>query len=459
MNQKARIFDVIRRSIEGPIVSESDFDMKHIYQNLKKIVKKYDIKITSDSFINFDDELSDRVWKAAIEFLAESGVYCKDTGRIVQYTEREIKEAIRMAPRSAVFGEGNDTVYEYPRTADDPRPPVSLGGSINVPCPNEYFVPIMLSYMQEPRVDYHCPTTNLTTINGIPLRTRTPLELFAAYEEISTFRHVAAMSGRPGMPYNGVGISVSDVGELAASHLMKKTDSHSIGVISELKFDNSIMNKIAQCCMLDHQICPYCNPIYGGLGGGLNTQVVLLTAEMIAASTVFMGTTVGTTPTHPSLFCSTTKELLQMTSVAFQAISRNSHIMTRLTHTMVGGLATKTFMYEIIASCLVATKSGLARLQGPRAATGAIVGAASGLEARFQGEVLHAAVRIDRSKAEEIVEKAYNLYKDDLDKKPYGKPFWEVYDVKTIQPGKEWLDVYEAAREEAISWGLPLDLV
>ena len=249
MNQKARIFDVIRRSIEGPIVSESDFDMKHIYQNLKKIVKKYDIKITSDSFINFDDELSDRVWKAAIEFLAESGVYCKDTGRIVQYTEREIKEAIRMAPRSAVFGEGNDTVYEYPRTADDPRPPVSLGGSINVPCPNEYFVPIM--------------------------------------------------------------------------------------------------NKIAQCCMLDHQICPYCNPIYGGLGGGLNTQVVLLTAEMIAASTVFMGTTVGTTPTHPSLFCSTTKELLQMTSVAFQAISRNSHIMTRLTHTMVGGLATKTFMFDI----------------------------------------------------------------------------------------------------------------
>ena len=148
-----------------------------------------------------------------------------------------------------------------------------------------------------------------------------------------------------------------------------------------------------------------------------------------------------------------------MTSVAFQAISRNSHIMTRLTHTMVGGLATKTFLYEIIASCLVATKSGLARLQGPRAATGAITGACSGLEARFQGEVLHAAVKISREKAEEIVQKAYALYKDDLDKKPYGKPFWEVYDVKTIQPKQEWLDVYNEVRAEAISWGLPLDEV
>lgn len=457
MNQKARIFDVVTRSIEGPIVSEKDFDMKHIYQNLKKIVKKYDIKIASDNLINFDDELADKVWEAAIEFLAASGVYCKETGRLIQYSEREIREGIRMAPASTIFGEGNDVVHEYARTADDPRPCVNLGGSVNVPCPNEYYIPIMLSYMQEPRVDYHCPTTNLTTINGIELRTRTPLEIFAAYEEISLFRHVAAMSGRAGMPYNGIGISVSDVGQLAASHLMKRTDSHSIGIISELKTDNAILNKIAQVVMLDGQITPYANPIYGGLGGGLDTQVVLLTAEMIALSFIFMGTTVGTTPTHPNLFNSTTKELLQMTSVAFQAISRNSHIMTRLTHTMVGGLATKTFLYEIIASCLVATKSGLARLQGPRAATGAITGACSGLEARFQGEVLHAAVKIDREKAEEIAQKAFLLYKDDLDKKPYGKPFWEVYDIKTIKPTEEWLGLYEEVREEAISWGLPLD--
>lgn len=459
MNQKARIFDVVTRGYDGPIISEKDFDMKYIYQNLKKIVKKYDIALTSDTLINFDDDLADRVWEAAIDFLTMGGVYSKDSGRLIQFSEREIREGIRMAPPQTIFGEGNDKVFEYARTADDLRPCVNLGGSVNVPCPNEFFIPIMLSYMQEPRVDYHCPTTNLTTINGHELRTRTPLEIFAAYEEISLFRHVAAMSGRAGMPYNGIGISVSDVGQLAASHLMKRTDSHSIGIISELKTDNAILNKIAQVVMMDGQITPYANPIYGGLGGGLNTQIVLLTAEMIALSIFFMGTTVGTTPTHPNLFNSTTKELLQMTSVAFQAISRNSKIMTRLTHTMVGGLATKTFMYEIIASCLVATKSGLARLQGPRGATGAIVGACSGLEARFQGEVLHAAVKIDRSKAEEIAQKAYSMYADDLDKKPYGKPFWEVYDVATIKPTKEWLDIYEEVREEAISWGLPLDQV
>ncbi|MFI3312269.1 MAG: monomethylamine:corrinoid methyltransferase [Eubacteriales bacterium] len=457
MNQRALLFDVLKRSVEGPIVSESDFDMKHIYKNVKKIGKKYNIKITADTIINFDDQLADNVWNAAIEFLATSGIYCKDSGRLIQFTEKELRERIRLAPDHAQYGEGSDAVIEYARTADDTRHCTSMGSSVNVPCDNKYFTPIMLSYLQEPLVDIHCPTTNLKTINGMELRTRTPLEILASWEEVALYKHVAKMAGRPGICYNGVGISVSDIGQLSAAHLMGHYDSHCVGIISELKTDNSILNKVTQAVLLDGKITPYANPIYGGLGGGLDTQVILLTAEMIALSVVFMGTTVGTTPTHPSLFCSTTEEILKFVSVAFQAISRNSHIMTRVTHTMVGGCGTKTFLYEIIASCLVATKAGVARLQGPRGATGAIEGACSGLEARFQGEVLRAAVKIDRAKAEEIVQKAFGAYKDDLYEKPYGKPFWEVYDVDTITPTDEWLGIYEEVKAEAIAWGLPLD--
>ena len=83
----------------------------------------------------------------------------------------------------------------------------------------------------------------------------------------------------------------------------------------------------------------------------------------------------------------------------------------------------------------------------------------SGLEARFTGEVLHAGVKIDQEKSEEIAQKAYSKYADLLDKKPYGKPFQEVYDVDTIQPTAEWLRLYEQVKEEAIRWGLPMDQV
>jgi methylamine--corrinoid protein Co-methyltransferase len=456
MNHKARLFDVVERSITGPAISEQDFDMKHVAMGVKKVVKKYNIKVENDNLVNMDKDLSDRVWNAAIEFLAECGVYSKDTGRIIQYTEKEIRDLIKLAPSETVYGSGEDAIREVARTPDDTRPCVNNGGPVGTPCPNEYFIPVMASYMQEPLVEMHCPTTNEFNINGSEIRTKTPLEIAAAWEQVSLFQHVASMFGRPGMPHHGIGISVSDVGHLSAGHKMQKTDSHCFGIISELKVDNTILNKMAHLVMLDATTSPYANPIYGGMGGGLEGQIVLVCAEMIALSTIFLANTCGSTPTHPVHFCSTTKEILQQISIAFQAISQNSTILTRIAQTMVGGPVTKTFLYETIAATVVGVKAGISQLDGPRGGTGIVSGAATGLEARFQGEVIRAAVNIDREKAEEIAQRAYAKYKDELVNKPYGKPFWEAYDIKTMKPTEEWQSIYDEVKQEAIAWGLPM---
>jgi len=94
---------------------------------------------------------------------------------------------------------------------------------------------------------------------------------------------------------------------------------------------------------------------------------------------------------------------------------------------------------------------------GPRTATGTITGHFSGLEARFTGELLRAASKLNRGQAEEIVQKAYARYEDDLTTQPYGKHFKEVYDLKTIQPTDEWLKMYEEVKNEAAGWGLSFD--
>ncbi len=109
MNNKARYFEVIERSLNGPVMSEADFDMKSIYQGVKKVVKKYDINIKDDNIINMDKDLSDRVWEASIEFLAECGVYSKDTGRVIKYTEEEIRYYLQEAPAEAIYGEKAET--------------------------------------------------------------------------------------------------------------------------------------------------------------------------------------------------------------------------------------------------------------------------------------------------------------------------------------------------------------
>ena len=70
---------------------------------------------------------------------------------------------------------------------------------------------------------------------------------------------------------------------------------------------------------------------------------------------------------------------------------------------------------------------------------------------------IHSTVSDGRFSPEEIVQKAYAKYEDDLTKQPYGKHFKEVYDLKTIQPTDEWLRMYEEVKNEVAGWGLSFD--
>lgn len=200
-----------------------------------------------------------------------------------------------------------------------------------------------------------------------------------------------------------------------------------------------ILNKLTHILYRDGIVDPYANPIYGGLGGGMEGQAVLITAAMIALHVVFMATCVGSSPTHPFNFNDTGKEVMIPSSLAFQALARNSHLLTNLTITPVGGPGTKTLLYECVAFTVMSTVSGCSRLLGPRSATGSISGHFSGLEARFTGELLSAACKLNRDQAEEIVQRAYAKYEADLTTRPYGKHFKDVYDLKTIRPTSDWL--------------------
>jgi hypothetical protein len=109
--------------------------------------------------------------------------------------------------------------------------------------------------------------------------------------------------------------------------------------------------------------------------------------------------------------------------------------MTDVVITPVGGPGTKTLLYECAAMAIVAAASGATGLIGPRSAAGVNLAHVSGLEARFTAEVARAASGMSRGDADVIVRKLVDLYKPDLDKRPKGQPFQEVYDVVTVGRG------------------------
>lgn len=458
MRHTTRLMDIVQRSLTGPMMDEEDFNNKSISQGISKVIKEYDIQINGDTIINFDDELADRVWDAAVEFLASSGIYCQTTSRVIFHSKEEINSILKTAPDNVWIGAGTDRVQEVARKVEDPRRPLLMGSAIGTAIEEEYYVPSMMSYVQEPEVDVTMAPT-FEKIYGYDIRTRSPLEIMSAWREAELSLEIFRRAGRPGMAITGLGTSISDVGQLSADGPggLRNTDLHTFGIISELKTNFEILNKLTHILYRDGIVDPYANPIYGGLGGGMEGQAILITAAMIALNVVFMATCVGTSPTHPFNFNDTGKELMIPCSLSFQALARNSHLMTNLTNTTVGGPGTKTLLYECVAFTVMNTVSGASRLLGPRSATGSITGHFSGLEARFTGELLSAASKLNREQAEEIVQKAYAKYEADLTKKPYGKHFKDVYDLKTLQPTEDWLKMYQEVKNEAASWGLSFD--
>ena len=458
MKHTTRIMDIVQRSLDGPIMEEEDFNNKSISQGLARVVKEYDIQVNKEHIVNQDDDLADRVWAAALDFFASIGVYCQSTGRVILHGKEEIETILKHAPDKIWMGAGTDAVQEIYRTVEDPRRPLLMGSSIGTPIEEAYFIPVMISYIQEPEVDVTMPPT-FDKIYGYDIRTRTPLEIMSAWREMELTLEAMRRAGRPGMAFTGVGTSISDVGQLSADGPggLRSTDLHTFGIISELKTNFEILNKLTHILYRDGIVDPYANPIYGGLGGGMESQAVLITAAMIALNVVFMATCVGSSPTHPFNFNDTGKEVMIPSSLAFQALARNSHLLTNLTITAVGGPGTKTILYECVAFTVMNTVSGGSRLLGPRPATGTVTGHFSGLEARFTGELLGAASKLNRGQAEEIVQKAYARYEGDLNKQPYGKHFKDVYDLKTIQPTDEWLKMYEEVKNEVAGWGLSFD--
>jgi methylamine--corrinoid protein Co-methyltransferase len=81
----------------------------------------------------------------------------------------------------------------------------------------------------------------------------------------------------------------------------------------------------------------------------------------------------------------------------------------------------------------------------------------SGLEARFNAEVTHAALSMKRQEANGYVLECLKLFEQSMDHPNPGKPFPDLYNTDTVEPKQEWLDVYHQVRQKLIGLGLNMD--
>lgn len=459
MGHRARIVEVLHRAETGPLMEEEDFERKLIAPTVKELVKKYDVKFDEAAIVNSDDDLADRVFQAGLDLAEKAGMFCQSTSRRIAWTREELLEGLRHCPSEIVMGAGVDAVVCKARVPDDDSRVVVAGGAYGVPVPEHMYVPMSLSYLKEGVIDV-IDNPSLESVYGYPVKAGSPWEVLAARREAELALQAAEIAGRPGMCLGCVELSATALGGLAGVSYggYRPTDWLHAPIMSELKTNYEMLSIVTHSVRTGTILEAYYNPIYGGYVGGAEGVAIAIVGGLILLNQVHPGHTYNTRPNHPFYNCDTTPELIWAISLGVQALTRNTNLLVDTLVGPAGGPGTKTMLYENAAFVAATTVSGQSLMTSCHSASGgSIPRHASGLDSKICGEVTHAVRGMTRAEANEIVKQLIPLYVGDLEKKPIGKPFEEVYNIDKVEPTAEWQGMYDEVREELIKLGLPLD--
>lgn len=457
-------WEVVRRAETGPKVEDKEFDLRYISMKVMELQREYNIHYDSAVVVPSDNSLADNVWQAAIELLLHSGVYYNQTGRVIKFTEEEIKDELKNSPTQITLGEGTDAVTLRSRTVEDSQPPVVYGGPFGAPITEEAFVKINQAYAQEPLLDILFMPGHVEKIEGLDIREHSPTEVQVAKCFGEWTREAIRRAGRPGMPIMGVAAGVTSVNEVAASDPekgLRRFDLRIVNFLSELRVNATFLSKAAHYlnygCPIAVAVVPFC----GGYGGDPAGTAILAVAHHIATRLVYKGAISSFGAQHIKYGQQSNSHSLYTSSLAGQAISRNSHLIRSTTATVSAYPPSRQNLLEGAAIAIAAVVSGSDISGGPRPArTFAEKNQVSPLATRLFAEVGHAATEIKRETANEILRELTKKYAENMgfEKAPKGKPFNEAYDQITLEPTEETMAIYIHVKEELETLGMNLNL-
>jgi len=179
--------EILDRMRTGPPMTEEEWDLDKVARSTRAIVEKRKLAWTPDVIVGAGQGLADSVFEAGLELACEVGLYSRSSGRVVRFEREELLEGLDRMPRSLVMGEGKDARTLVARHVVDDRPPMVWAGNPGAPTPERLFLPMVMSWMQEPIVDL-VTCGALTDVDGREIRTGDPLEIVATRRELEYMR-------------------------------------------------------------------------------------------------------------------------------------------------------------------------------------------------------------------------------------------------------------------------------
>jgi methylamine---corrinoid protein Co-methyltransferase len=446
--------DVLERTQTGPVCKPRDWDMKMVPSNVAEVLKGHDIKCDTLNPICTDNDLADKVYEAGFELALRLGVLCLDTQRVIKISEEELKEAINEAASKATYGRGLDAITIKNRRPEEHCAPMVSSGPFGTVVTEDLWLPVHQSFAQYKVIDRMSQGT-LRTVYLRELRSGTPFEFLGGILETKLTKEAIRRAGRPGMPTGGVQTDITGLGFMGGWTFggLTNTDYPAVSMASELKTTYYLLTNVAYVHEAQAQLQAYHHPIIGGYVGGSEASAVMRVASILLLLTVYQATKAGATCMDSRYLGNCGREALWANCVSSQALSRNTHVLFGTNDNPVSGSGTDTLLYEAAMCAIASVTSGDATITGPRVAQ--VPNHTSGLEGKFFGEIIRGSITLKRSDANQIAKELIPKYEKKLSDPPAGKPFTELFDIKTLKPSKEWLDTYLRVKRELKDLGVP----
>jgi methylamine---corrinoid protein Co-methyltransferase len=450
--------EILRRSKEGPIIEEKQFDLS-IYRKTQALQKKYAIRYDPDQPLDITGDLADRVYQAGCELFLDIGAYCVTTRRAIKVTEKELHEEIASCPDKIELGQGPDRVTMVHRSVEGSERPVVVAGIQTAPFSDENTMFTIYRLCAMDRCVDGIWGGILLKIDGIyEVIAGTPSEIYQYRKTISIMRRAIEAAGRPGMIIiNNAPTSPATIAMFDEQDGMRRSDYIESTGMSEMKLAYDDLNRSAYG--LAHGV-----PIHGAhssvIGG--------FSATPEGAAIVAVAASLQLVAIHRSVFfrCGTvdariksrvTRSQLWAAGTAMQGLGRNTRfiVVGSIGDHPAAGPGTKQYLYESAAGHIVSTVMGGHSTDGTRKyVVGNTCNYGTPLESRWMGEVCQAAVGVERRQASELIKYLLNHYEGNLKDAPAGDTFERLYDQRTLQPVSEYKRIYDEVKAELRQLGL-----
>ena len=186
-------------------------------------------------------------------------------------------------------------------------------------------------------------------------------------------------------------------------------------------------------------------PILGGYTGGVEETAICDVATTLGSFACFSGNFHLDGPIHIRWGTTMARGTLQVAAHAAAAIDANTDLLLANQYYPIAGPCTEMCLLETAAQAITDTASGRELLSGSAAAKGVVQDKTTGMEARMMGNAALATCGMKISDVYDVLNKLIPMYEAHYTDAPAGKTFQECYDVRTVKPTQEYLEVYDKA--------------